>query len=48
MDLSESGDAARKYWHEVLTAGGRTVVPRWSADPAKGSPPTKWLYQSGC
>ncbi|MDX3584054.1 non-ribosomal peptide synthetase [Streptomyces europaeiscabiei] len=36
MDLSESGDAARKYWHEVLTAGGRTVVPRWSADPAKG------------
>ncbi|WP_405960046.1 amino acid adenylation domain-containing protein [Streptomyces sp. NBC_00024] len=36
MDRSESGDAARKYWHEVLTAGGRTVVPRWSADPAKG------------
>ncbi|MFM9695655.1 non-ribosomal peptide synthetase [Streptomyces europaeiscabiei] len=36
MDLLESGDAARKYWHEVLTAGGRTVVPRWSTDPAKG------------
>ncbi|UUU36931.1 amino acid adenylation domain-containing protein [Streptomyces sp. CA-210063] len=36
MDQSESGTAARKYWHEVLTAGGRTVVPRWSADPVKG------------
>ncbi|UUU25679.1 non-ribosomal peptide synthetase [Streptomyces sp. DSM 40750] len=36
MDQSESGTAARKYWHEVLTAGGRTVIPRWSADPVKG------------
>ncbi|MFE7838166.1 amino acid adenylation domain-containing protein [Streptomyces sp. NPDC057474] len=36
MDQLESGDAARKYWHEVLTAGGRTVIPRWSADPVKG------------
>ncbi|WP_200301835.1 non-ribosomal peptide synthetase [Streptomyces adelaidensis] len=36
MDQSEPGGAARKYWQEVLTAGGRTVVPRWSTDPVKG------------
>ncbi|MGW0843686.1 non-ribosomal peptide synthetase [Streptomyces sp. NPDC002787] len=36
MDRLESGEAARKYWHEVLTAGGRTVIPRWSTDPVKG------------
>jgi amino acid adenylation domain-containing protein len=37
MDQLESGgSAARKYWHEVLTAGGRTVIPRWSTDPVKG------------
>ena len=37
MDRSESGDAARTYWHEVLTAGGRTAIPRWSTDPEKGA-----------
>ncbi|MFM9594609.1 non-ribosomal peptide synthetase [Streptomyces scabiei] len=37
MDRSESGEAARAYWHEVLTAGGRTVIPRWSTDRGKGT-----------
>ncbi|MFE7763803.1 amino acid adenylation domain-containing protein [Streptomyces sp. NPDC057438] len=37
MDRSTSGEAARAYWHEVLTAAGRTVVPRWSTDPEKGT-----------
>ena len=36
MERSKPGDAARTYWHEVLTAGGRTAIPRWSAAPAKG------------
>ncbi|QFR01072.1 amino acid adenylation domain-containing protein [Streptomyces phaeolivaceus] len=36
MELSDAGDTARTYWHEVLTAGGRTAIPRWSAEPAKG------------
>ena len=36
MDRSQAGRAARTYWHEVLTAGGRTVIPRWSAGPEKG------------
>ncbi|WP_189780383.1 non-ribosomal peptide synthetase [Streptomyces capitiformicae] len=38
MDQMEAakGAAARKYWHGVLTAGGRTAIPRWSADPVKG------------
>ncbi|MEH0653366.1 amino acid adenylation domain-containing protein [Streptomyces scabiei] len=37
MDRSESGEAARAYWHEVLTAGGRTAIPRWSTAPGKGT-----------
>ncbi|MFD9253244.1 non-ribosomal peptide synthetase [Streptomyces bottropensis] len=36
MDRSQAGRAARTYWHEVFTAGGRTVIPRWSAGPEKG------------
>ncbi|MEE1829857.1 non-ribosomal peptide synthetase [Streptomyces sp. SP17KL33] len=36
MEPLEPGDAARTYWHEVLTAGGRTAIPRWSTAPTKG------------
>ncbi|MDX2875492.1 non-ribosomal peptide synthetase [Streptomyces ipomoeae] len=36
MDQWETGTAARTFWHGVLTAGGRTGIPRWSADPVKG------------
>lgn len=36
MDRSGADDAARRYWHGVLTAGGLTAIPRWSSDPVKG------------
>ncbi|MFD7813536.1 amino acid adenylation domain-containing protein [Streptomyces sp. NPDC059785] len=35
-ETEQAGDAGRAYWHGVLTAGGPTALPRWSADPAPG------------
>ncbi|MDN5919976.1 MAG: hypothetical protein L0I76_33570, partial [Pseudonocardia sp.] len=26
----------RGYWHEVLTAGGSTAIPRWTLSPQIG------------
>ena len=33
--MSESIDS-RAFWHDVLTAGGVTTVPRWTLDPVPG------------
>ncbi|MGJ5831728.1 non-ribosomal peptide synthetase [Streptomyces ossamyceticus] len=38
MDRSKTaGDTARTFWQGMLTAGGRTAIPRWSGDPVKGT-----------
>lgn len=29
-------EATQKYWHEILSAGGRTEIPRWTLNPEIG------------
>ncbi|MCU1626855.1 MAG: non-ribosomal peptide synthetase [Pseudonocardia sp.] len=34
--VNEPTATGREYWGAVLTAGGRTAIPRWTLDPAPG------------
>ncbi len=34
--MNKSADPAREFWRDMLAAGGRTAVPRWTGTPAPG------------
>ncbi|MFJ4990322.1 amino acid adenylation domain-containing protein [Streptomyces sp. NPDC088732] len=34
--MNTAADTGREFWRGVLTAGGFTAVPRWTADPSPG------------
>ena len=36
ISLSDTTEAARQYWRDVLEAGGFTAIPRWTLEPVPG------------
>ncbi|MDX3073771.1 amino acid adenylation domain-containing protein [Streptomyces sp. MI02-7b] len=34
--MNTAADTGREFWRGVLTAGGFTAIPRWTADPSPG------------
>jgi amino acid adenylation domain-containing protein len=45
--MARSTETSRRFWREVLIAGGSSVIPRWCTEPLPGVVETQVLLEAG-